>query len=55
MGKPTKTTLLLLLVGMAAFGQDLDQNKLDAYFDTLAKNNRFMGSVANGAAMNTTM
>ncbi|GGG93954.1 D-Ala-D-Ala carboxypeptidase [Parapedobacter pyrenivorans] len=31
---------------MVAFGQDFDKNKLDAYFDTLAKNDRFMGSVA---------
>lgn len=46
MGKLTVITCLLSFVGMAAFGQDFDKNKLDAYFDTLAKNDRFMGSVA---------
>ncbi len=46
MGKLTVITCLLSFVGMVAFGQDFDKNKLDAYFDTLAKNDRFMGSVA---------
>ncbi|WP_262245562.1 serine hydrolase domain-containing protein [Parapedobacter soli] len=46
MRRLTTITSLLLLVAMTAFGQDFDTNKLDAYFDTLAKNDRFMGSVA---------
>ncbi|WP_353127238.1 serine hydrolase domain-containing protein [Parapedobacter pyrenivorans] len=46
MRKLTTTTLLLFFVAITAFGQDFDKNKLDAYFDTLAKSDRFMGSVA---------
>src|SRR5690606_34454760 len=46
MRKLTVITCLFLVVGMTAFGQDFDQTKLNAYFDTLAKYDRFMGSVA---------
>ena len=45
-----KRTLILLLAvsftNFAGFSQNIDKEKLDAYFDTLANNNRFMGSVA---------
>lgn len=46
MKKSTFITLLCLFGGVVAFCQDVDKSKLDAYFDTLEKNNRFMGSVA---------
>src|SRR5690606_38277786 len=46
MRKLTVITYLFLVVGMTAFGQDFDHTKLDAYFDTLAKYDKFMGSVA---------
>ncbi|MGK6353435.1 serine hydrolase domain-containing protein [Parapedobacter sp. DT-150] len=46
MARRTSITLLFLAVGVAASGQDIDKNKLDAYFDAIEKNNKFMGSVA---------
>jgi len=46
MRKLTVITCLFLVVGMTAFGQGFDHTKLDAYFDTLAKYDKFMGSVA---------
>jgi len=45
-----KKTLILSLtvsfVSFAGFSQNIDKVKLDTYFDVLANNNRFMGSVA---------
>ena len=45
-----KQTLILLLAmsltACSGSSQNIDKAKLDAYFDTLANNNRFMGSVA---------
>ncbi|MDR1129696.1 MAG: hypothetical protein LBK96_01785 [Prevotellaceae bacterium] len=45
-----KRTLILSLAvslsGIAGFSQNIDRAKLDAYFDTLAGNNRFMGSIS---------
>lgn len=41
--------LAILLIGalcQAGFGQNFDKTKLDSYFDILASNNKFMGSVA---------
>ncbi|MCL1943585.1 MAG: beta-lactamase family protein [Candidatus Azobacteroides sp.] len=37
---------LASLINFAGLSQNIDKTKLDAYFDTLASNNRFMGSVA---------
>ena len=34
------------LISFAGFSQNIDKTKLDAYFDALSSNNRFMGSVA---------
>ncbi|WP_031528146.1 serine hydrolase domain-containing protein [Dyadobacter crusticola] len=34
------------LVSLSAFAQQIDKAKLDAYFDALEKNDKFMGSVA---------
>lgn len=44
----------LTILGHFSFSQSFDKNKLDAYFDTLGKYNKFMGSVAvaqNGHAI----
>ena len=44
-----KTLILSLTVSFVCFtglSQNIDKTKLNAYFDTLANNNRFMGSVA---------
>ena len=45
-----KRTLILSLsvslISFVGFSQNIDKTKLDAYLDTLANNNRFMGSVA---------
>jgi len=45
-----KRTLILSLsvslISFLGFSQNIDKAKLDAYLDTLANNNRFMGSVA---------
>ena len=45
-----KRTLILSLavnlISFAGFSQSIDKAKLDAYFDVLASNNRFMGSVS---------
>src|SRR5215510_7169523 len=39
-------SLAVSLISFAGFSQNIDKVKLDAYFETLANNNRFMGSVA---------
>lgn len=44
-----KTFILFLglsIISFAGFSQNIDKAKLDSYFDALANNNRFMGSVA---------
>ncbi len=44
-----RTLVSFLAVSLSSFAglsQQIDKAKLDAYFDTLANNNRFMGSVA---------
>lgn len=40
------TTLLIGILSQVGIAQNLDKNKLDAYFNTLEANNKFMGSVA---------
>jgi CubicO group peptidase (beta-lactamase class C family) len=39
-------SLAVSLVSFSGFTQNIDKAKLDAYFDVLSSNNRFMGSVA---------
>jgi len=39
-------SLTVCLINLSGFSQTIDKAKLDAYFDTLAIANRFMGSVA---------
>ena len=39
-------SLAVSLISFAGFSQNIDKAKLDTYFDALASNNRFMGSVA---------
>ncbi|MDR2084180.1 MAG: beta-lactamase family protein [Bacteroidales bacterium] len=39
-------SLIACLIGFEGYSQNIDKTKLDAYFDTLAKNDKFMGSVA---------
>ena len=39
-------SFIVSLMGFAGYSQSIDKEKLDAYFDALAENNRFMGSVA---------
>ena len=39
-------SLTVSLISFNGFSQNIDKAKLDAYFDTLANNNKFMGSVA---------
>ncbi|MCL2726771.1 MAG: beta-lactamase family protein [Bacteroidales bacterium] len=39
-------SLTVSLISFAGFSQGIDKAKLDAYFDALASNHRFMGSVA---------
>ena len=54
MKKALILSLTVILIGLAGYTKDIDQAKLDAYFETLADNNRFMGSVAvsrNGQAI----
>lgn len=43
-----KLTIFIFLITLAnfSFSQSFDKTKLDAYFDTLGKYNKFMGSVA---------
>ena len=38
--------LTVSLISFFSFSQNIDKAKLDAYFDALSSNNRFMGSVA---------
>ena len=42
----TLSLLAVVLIGFAGFSQGIDRARLDAYFNTLAEHNRFMGSVA---------
>lgn len=44
--KSSITAFLFLFAGLAAVCQEFDKEKLDIYFDTIEKNNKFMGSVA---------
>lgn len=46
MNRKLLVLIVMSLVGFSVFPQEWDKTKLDAYFDTLAANNRFMGSVA---------
>ncbi|MDR0683407.1 MAG: beta-lactamase family protein [Dysgonamonadaceae bacterium] len=46
MKKQLFTLLLLIFTSVGGFSQSIDEAKLDSYFDTLEKNNKFMGSVA---------
>ena len=46
MKKTLILSLVVILIGLAGCSKDIDQAKLDAYFETLADNNKFMGSVA---------
>ena len=46
MNKLLLTTLLFLSFRTIGFSQAFDKSKLDAYFQVLEKNNKFMGSVA---------
>ncbi|WP_207423095.1 serine hydrolase domain-containing protein [Desertivirga brevis] len=46
MKKTFLSSILLSFVSYLGFSQALDKQKLDAYFDALEKNDRFMGSVA---------
>jgi CubicO group peptidase (beta-lactamase class C family) len=46
MRKKTITTILTILFIQIGFTQDIDTLKLNNYFKTLDKNNKFMGSVA---------
>ncbi|MCL2738825.1 MAG: beta-lactamase family protein, partial [Bacteroidales bacterium] len=46
MKKALILSLTVNLISFAGFSQNIDKTKLDAYFDVLASNNRFMGSVA---------
>lgn len=39
-------SLAISLVSIVGWSQNIDNTKIDAYFDTLANNNKFMGSVA---------
>jgi len=39
-------SLVVSLISCVGFPQTIDKSKLDAYFDVLSSNNRFMGSVA---------
>ena len=46
MSKVLLTSLLFLSFRTIGFSQAFDKSKLDAYFQVLEKNNKFMGSVA---------
>ncbi len=46
MKKSIYIIFLCLFASLGAICQDIDKNKLDSYFDTIEKNNKFMGSVA---------
>jgi len=39
-------SLAVGLVALAGWAQNIDKTNIDAYFDTLANNNKFMGSIA---------
>ncbi len=44
--KKTLILLLVSLISLVGFSQNIDKVALDTYFDVLSANNRFMGSVA---------
>lgn len=44
--KVLKIVLILLIINHLGFGQSIDTQKLDSYFNTLEVNQKFMGSVA---------
>jgi len=44
--KVLKIVLILLIINHLGFGQSIDTQKLDSYFNTLEANQKFMGSVA---------
>lgn len=44
--KKTVLSLFAYLISMAGWSQSIDKTKVDAYFDTLAIHDKFMGSVA---------
>ena len=46
MKKVLIVSLAVTLISFAGFSQNIDREKLDAYFNTLFEHNRFMGSVA---------
>jgi len=46
MEKKLLISLVVSLVSIAGWPQGIDKTKIDEYFDTLANNNKFMGSVA---------
>ena len=46
MKKTLILSLIVSIISLTGFSQDIDKAKLDAYFDALSNNNRFMGSVA---------
>ncbi|HPR32800.1 MAG TPA: serine hydrolase domain-containing protein [Prolixibacteraceae bacterium] len=46
MKRKSVTTLLIAILAQIGFAQTFDKTKLDNYFHTLEKNNKFMGSVA---------
>lgn len=46
MNKTRHIILILTLFSLTSFGQGVDANKLNLYFDSLEKHNKFMGSVS---------
>ena len=46
MNKTRHIILILTLFALTSFGQGFDTNKLNLYFDSLEKHNKFMGSVS---------
>lgn len=46
MNKTRHIILILTLFSLTSYGQGLDTNKLNLYFDSLEKHNKFMGSVS---------
>lgn len=46
MNKTRHIILILTLFALKSFGQGFDTNKLNLYFDSLEKHNKFMGSVS---------
>lgn len=46
MKRASSLFLAISFISFMGFSQNIDKTKLDAYFDTLANNNKFMGSIA---------